>query len=105
MSGSSAVKVDPDSCSFVDDHTGFNGLCVCSKFYMCVQCLSGKETHTDRFVLEIVFVLVIAAIMMGIIAEKEFEASLLARGEISDLLPLTACSYQSSSFLHFLKTR
>jgi len=46
---------------------------------MHVQCLSGKETHTDRFVLEIMFMLVITTIMIGIIAEKDFEACLLVK--------------------------
>lgn len=54
---------------------------------MCVQCLLRKETHTDTFVLEMVFVVVIVTIMIGIIAEKEFEACLLVREEKSDLLP------------------
>lgn len=47
-----------------------------------LQCLLVKETHKNRFVLEIMFVLVIATIMIEIIAEKEFEACLLVRGKI-----------------------
>lgn len=47
------------------DHTIFNGLCV-----WLFAMPFGEETHRHRFVLEIMFVLVIATIMTEIIAEK-----------------------------------
>lgn len=45
-----------------------------------------------------------ATIMIGIIAEKEFEAFLLGREEKSNLIPLTTFRYPLSGFLPFPKT-
>lgn len=45
-----------------------------------------------------------ATIMTGITAEKEFEACLLVREEKSNLTPLTTFWYPLSGFLHFPKT-